>query len=540
MKRSQWKWRRASGFLVMGLVAHIAGCGQNQGSNSKIGPAGGTVTGPGGSQVQVPAGAVSTPVELVITQSEDGAPSFPAGVARAGSIFAITPHGTQFLKPVTVTMPFDPTLVPAGQTPQLYQAEPGGSFAAITTTVAGTSLVAQVEHFSYFGAGAPSSLHADHLTRQCVKEALTGNVWCWGYQGPIAVGSGMPHPGAETYFPEPTRLPARSMTNVVAGPGYVCGESNGSEVWCIGAQRITKASGQDNPSTHQWVRIQVPSGLALSKLAAGESHVCGIAAPNSPDSSLSGLVYCWGEGSRGQLGRGDITAGFQPLGAVPSGMTRYVTVAAGTDFTCATRTSGEVDCWGSNDYGQISTDPDISNYVLPTPRDLTVDPAVGALVAEGKNACGVQVGGQAVCWGDNSEAQRGDGTTSAGIGNHIALSPVSSVQFKSISAGTTPCGISLDGHAYCWGNAWHGAAGNGEDQVALAKTPVRVVEPAGVTFSSVVGATTDVAACGLATDGAVFCWGDNTLFNLGLGEATPEFSSTPLRVKAVGLSRYMP
>src|SRR5712691_4326787 len=101
-----------------------------------IGAAGGTVSGPGGAQIVVPAGALSSDVDLAIAQSSAGAPAFPpAGASSAGTVFAATPHGTTFAVPVTVRIPFDPSLLPAGATPQLFKAEPGGSFTQIAATV---------------------------------------------------------------------------------------------------------------------------------------------------------------------------------------------------------------------------------------------------------------------------------------------------------------------------------------------------------------------------------------------------------------------
>src|SRR5262245_13488410 len=69
--------------------------------NSGIGAAGGTVTGPSGAQVVIPAGALSAPTNIAVAQSSAGAPALPAGVTAFGDIFAFTPHGTSFATPVT-------------------------------------------------------------------------------------------------------------------------------------------------------------------------------------------------------------------------------------------------------------------------------------------------------------------------------------------------------------------------------------------------------------------------------------------------------
>jgi uncharacterized delta-60 repeat protein len=86
-----------------------------------VGTAGGTVTGPSGTTIVIPAGALAAEVRINIEQTAAGAPALPAGFTVAGQTYAFTPHGTTFTVPVTITLPFDPALVPAGRTPVLYK-----------------------------------------------------------------------------------------------------------------------------------------------------------------------------------------------------------------------------------------------------------------------------------------------------------------------------------------------------------------------------------------------------------------------------------
>ena len=79
-----------------------------------IGSAGGTVIGPSGASVVIPPGALATNTTITITQTSAGAPPLPGGFTVSGQMFAFTPHGTLFALPVTMTLPFDPALVPAG------------------------------------------------------------------------------------------------------------------------------------------------------------------------------------------------------------------------------------------------------------------------------------------------------------------------------------------------------------------------------------------------------------------------------------------
>jgi 6-phosphogluconolactonase (cycloisomerase 2 family) len=115
-----------------------------------IGPAGGPAPGILGAEVVVPPGALSARVDVVVAHGSDGAPALPdAGLDPAGPVYALTPHGTAFSTPATVRIPFDPDAIPTDATPTLYQAEPGGAFAAIPTRVDGATLVGDITTFSW-------------------------------------------------------------------------------------------------------------------------------------------------------------------------------------------------------------------------------------------------------------------------------------------------------------------------------------------------------------------------------------------------------
>ncbi|HEY6124475.1 MAG TPA: Calx-beta domain-containing protein, partial [Steroidobacteraceae bacterium] len=145
-----------------------------------IGAAGGTVTGPAGTSVVIPAGALASEVRILIEQSTTGAPPLPSGFSLAGQTFALTPHGTTFATPVTVTLPFNPATVPAGVTPVFYKTTNNQTvWQEIAGAVFGPSSVSvQVTSFSIAGvvlpplsAGLPSrEWHANILRGDALVE----------------------------------------------------------------------------------------------------------------------------------------------------------------------------------------------------------------------------------------------------------------------------------------------------------------------------------------------------------------------------------
>jgi hypothetical protein len=116
-----------------------------------IGAAGGTVSGPNGAQVVIPAGALASDTRILVELVTTGAPPLPTGFTTGDQMFAITPHGTTFSVPVTVTIPFDPASVPAGQTPAFYKTNAQNQWEELPNAVFGTTNVsAQVTSFSIF------------------------------------------------------------------------------------------------------------------------------------------------------------------------------------------------------------------------------------------------------------------------------------------------------------------------------------------------------------------------------------------------------
>ncbi|MGZ6078373.1 MAG: hypothetical protein ACXWK6_11255, partial [Myxococcaceae bacterium] len=109
------------------------------------------MVGPSGAQVVIPAGALSAPTLIDVTQSSTGAPALPAGLTAVGPMFAFTPHGTHFGVPATITVTFDPASVPAGTALALYKTDATQTAWELVpgAAVNGSAMVGQVNGFSH-------------------------------------------------------------------------------------------------------------------------------------------------------------------------------------------------------------------------------------------------------------------------------------------------------------------------------------------------------------------------------------------------------
>jgi alpha-tubulin suppressor-like RCC1 family protein len=194
---------------------------------------------------------------------------------------------------------------------------------------------------------------------------------------------------------------------------------------------------------------------------------------------------------------------------------------AGFEHTCGLRPGGAAYCWGHEHNGQLGTGSDVLGG--PTARAVTGGLLFTALSAGGNSSCGVAVGGVAYCWGENNVGQLGDQTTV----NRLAPVAVSGgLSFTSVAVGggvtlNHSCGLVSGGAAYCWGSNSVGQLGDG--------TPTGRTAPGAVAGGLLFGSITAGGehTCGLTSNQVAFCWGAN---DGRLGNASTAGSNLPVRV----------
>jgi len=209
------------------------------------------------------------------------------------------------------------------------------------------------------------------------------------------------------------------------------------------------------------------------------------------------------------------------------------TVSAGGGHACVIRHDGSLWCWGRNDRGQIG---DGSR----TPRALPVRvAAVGAVtaVATGElHTCAVRTDDSVFCWGAGDSGQIGD-TAGSDRGLPERVAGVTAHGKTPIAAGKDfSCAIDSDGAVRCWGDDSLGQLGDGG---APGPHPPTLV--AGLSMVETVSAEWQ-HACALDASGAVACWGANASGQLGNGVAGPARapsapSGLPAAVTAIATGR---
>ena len=251
--------------------------------------------------------------------------------------------------------------------------------------------------------------------------------------------------------------------------------------------------------------VQAPNGVTLSRLAVGGSHTCGL--------TPSGGAYCWGYNVIGQLGDGSFTTTSTMVPVqVPAGV-HFTAIGLGLGHSCALTASGTAYCWGYNGFGQLGTGTGSVQDSVPQLVQMPAGVAFTQIAGGAAFTCALARSGAAYCWGSNSTGQLGDGTqTDHATASAVRLPP--GVTLTQLVVGSEhACGRATDGTAYCWGDNSAGQLGDNSGVVQMA--PVPVLLPAGVTFAQLSAGA--LHSCGLTAAGAGYCWGDNGYGQIGDG-----------------------
>ena len=197
-----------------------------------------------------------------------------------------------------------------------------------------------------------------------------------------------------------------------------------------------------------------------------------------------------------------------------------VHIDSGYNHTCVVTNEGAVQCWGSNEYGQLGdggdgtfcNDEGVDQVCHPSPVQVPgLTMGVKSIAAAGNHTCALQDNGDVKCWGANHVGQLGDGTTEDRLLPVNVKNVASGVQ--AIAAGENhTCALTNEGDVQCWGENRYGQLGDGTDQSRT--TPTNVESLAGAVVAVALG---KYHTCALLKSGGVQCWGENRYGQLGDG-----------------------
>ncbi len=204
-----------------------------------------------------------------------------------------------------------------------------------------------------------------------------GELWTWGG---VAGSEGVLAGRVATLSPDPSPKRVDTLTKVTSfsasvsidpdpteGPGegspkpppiaHACAIANG-EVYCWGRSPAgALCTGLPDPET---VPRKAPFSAKTwpQQVAVADEITCA--------RMTDGSVYCCGSDTRGRLGTGTVGTVSSVLTKASAFTRRAVQVATSDHSVCALVKDGTVECWGSNENGELGKTPDTQAHPTPS------------------------------------------------------------------------------------------------------------------------------------------------------------------------------
>ena len=351
----------------------------------------------------------------------------------------------------------------------------------------------------------------------------TYSSYCWGNNATNQLGDGTTTQSLISVAVSQGNIPAGALVRQISsGTSHTCTLASDHKIYCWGLN----TSGQlgDNSTTDRSTpvavsAIQNANNLIALQVSSGDGHVCALASDYK--------AYCWGNGAGGRLGNSSTSNSATPVavsqGAMPAGTT-FLQIVASTNGTCGLGSDYKAYCWGPNDSGQVG-DNTTTQRTSPVAVNLTNLPAnatIRQLTSANSQTCAIASDNKAYCWGLNTNGQLGDNSTTQRLipvaVNQGTIPATATIRHIS-AGGNFTCAIASDNKTYCWGGNSVGQLGNNTTTQSL--TPVAVqlgALPTGQLVRQI--SSGDDYTCTIASDNKVYCWGGNFYGQIGDNSTT--------------------
>jgi alpha-tubulin suppressor-like RCC1 family protein len=334
-----------------------------------------------------------------------------------------------------------------------------------------------------------------------------GTVRCWGSNSTGQLGIGGEDGSTPAYEATPRLVHGITGATDVAtagdGTGGVsCIVATNGEVSCFGSDAWGHIGGAQRssepvrtPVVIEGVRVKTVTLASTFALAVGTDD----------------RLWGWGANDVRQLAQTttEPDAGSTASAARADRISGGVRAGAGTVKTgFAVLESGALVSWGGGTNDQLGRTTSVAQDPVPAAIAL---PDVSSLATGAAHACAVSHG-EAFCWGANSQGQLGTGRKAdEPLPAAVVLAP--GVHAVAVFAGgNDSCAIAADGDVYCWGASGSAHVRTGSPLGQAIPTRVAKLGAPAVQIGVM-----DDAICALLRNGAVACWGDNLVGQLGRG-----------------------
>jgi alpha-tubulin suppressor-like RCC1 family protein len=322
-----------------------------------------------------------------------------------------------------------------------------------------------------------------------------GRAWGWGFNGSGQLGD---NSATQRQTPVSVLGATKTFCKIYAAGTFTIAIDKNGGVWGWGAYQSYNFFGLPNTFTPLSI---CGSNKTFCLISAGGnssgSHTIAI--------DKNGRAWGWGFNGGGQLGDNSTTSRQTPV-SVLGAIKTFCRISAGSNHTMAIDKNGRAWGWGNNTNGQLG---DNSTSNRQTPVSVLGAVKTFCLISAGLSAAvgtnhtmAIDKNGRAWGWGLNSSGRLGDNSVTS---RRTPVSVLGAVKtFCQISAGSEhTVAIDKNGRAWCWG--FNSSGQLGDNSITSRLTPVSVLGAVKTFCKISVGYSHTIA---MDKNGRVWGWGD--------------------------------
>ncbi|KAL3277032.1 hypothetical protein HHI36_012394 [Cryptolaemus montrouzieri] len=261
---------------------------------------------------------------------------------------------------------------------------------------------------------------------------LDGKVFSWGEGEDGKLGH-----GNRLNLDKPRMIEAlrsKKIREIACGSSHSAAITSNGELYTWGLGEYGRLGHGDNVTQLKPRMVKALAGHRVVQVACGSRDAQTLALTDE------GLVFSWGDGDFGKLGRGGSEGCNLPHNVERLNTLNVIQIECGAQFSLALTKVGEIWTWGKGDYFRLGHGND-QHVRKPTAIESLKDKKIIHVAVGALHCLAVTDTGQVYAWGDNDHGQQGNGSTM------VNRKPALVHGFEDVHINRVACGSS---HSIAW------------------------------------------------------------------------------------------
>ncbi|XP_033632375.1 E3 ubiquitin-protein ligase HERC2-like [Asterias rubens] len=229
-------------------------------------------------------------------------------------------------------------------------------------------------------------------------------------------------------------LKTKRIRDIACGSSHSAAVTSSGELYTWGLGEYGRLGHGDNTTQLRPKLVKALAGQRVMMVACGSRDAQTLALTDE------GLVYSWGDGDFGKLGRGGSEGCSVPHNVERLNGQNIIQIECGAQFSLALTKSGSVWTWGKGDYYRLGHGAD-SHVRKPQIVEGLKGKKIIHVAAGALHCLAVTDTGQVFAWGDNDHGQQGNGTVT------VDKKPTLVTGLEGVRITNVACGSS---HSIAW------------------------------------------------------------------------------------------